>query len=123
MQYRRAARNPMNTEQGFAIVTGASTGIGFELARLAAERGMDLLIVADEPAIEDAAEKLRGHGVEVQALNADLATLEGVDQVVDATAGRPVDFLFANAGRGLGHAFLDQDFDEARRVLDTNVTG
>jgi short-subunit dehydrogenase len=107
----------------FAIVTGASTGIGLELARCCVETGHDLLIVADEAQIDDAANQLRNHGGVVQALQADLSTLEGVERVVATVAGRPVDALLANAGRGLGKGFLDQDFDEARRVLDTNVTG
>jgi short-subunit dehydrogenase len=112
-----------NQTRSFAIVTGASTGIGFELARRAAEEGFDLLIVADEPAIEEAATKLRQAGAAVEAVQADLATTEGVDKLVAATQGRPVDALLANAGRGLGHAFLEQDWADIRRVIDTNVTG
>jgi short-subunit dehydrogenase len=107
----------------FAIVTGASTGIGYELARCCAENGFDLLIAADEPEIHDAASELRTLGGDVRSVVADLATVEGVDALCDAAAGRPVDALLANAGRGLGHGFLDQDFGEARRVVDTNVTG
>jgi short-subunit dehydrogenase len=109
----------------FAIVTGASTGIGFELARLCAREGFDLLIAADEPEIQDAAQKLRdekGVGA-VEALHVDLATMEGVDQLYAAVRGRPVNVLMANAGRGLGHAFLDQDWPRAREVIDTNVMG
>jgi short-subunit dehydrogenase len=107
----------------FAIVTGASSGIGYHLARECAENGFDLLIAADRPEIETAAEELRALGVEVEALEVDLATGDGVDRVVDAARGRPVDALLANAGHGLGKAFLDQDFDEVRDVIDTNITG
>lgn len=107
----------------FAIVTGASTGIGFELATLAVKNGYDLLIVADESLIVAAADDLRSHGGTVDAIEADLATIEGVDRLLAAAGGRPVDLLCANAGRGLGHAFLDQDVAEWRRVIDTNVTG
>jgi short-subunit dehydrogenase len=107
----------------FAIVTGASSGIGYELARLCANDGYDLLIAADEPNINDAAEAFRSAGVSVQAVEVDLATVEGVDQLYAAAAGRKVDALLANAGHGLGRAFLDQDFDEVRHVIDTNVTG
>ena len=107
----------------FAIVTGASTGIGLELARCCARDGYDLLIAADESRIEDAAKELRALGVGVDSIEADLATAEGVDKLVAAAKDRPVDALLANAGRGLGKGFLDQDFDEARRVVDTNITG
>jgi short-subunit dehydrogenase len=113
----------MSANRLFAIVTGASTGIGFELAKRCAQEGYDLLIAADEPEIESAATSLRSEGTTVEALQADLATIEGVDKLYAATKGRQVDALLANAGRGLGHGFLDQDFEKARRVVDTNVTG
>jgi short-subunit dehydrogenase len=109
--------------RSFAIVTGASTGIGYELAKRCAENGFDLLVAADEPAINQAAQDFRALGVNAEAVEADLATAQGVEKLLAAAAGRPVDALLANAGRGLGRAFLDQDFDEARRVIDTNITG
>ena len=107
----------------FAIVTGASSGIGYHLARECAQHGFDLLVAADRPEIAQAAEEFRGLGVGVDAIEADLARLEGVERLVAAVKGRAVDALLANAGHGLGHAFLDQDFDEIRAVIDTNVTG
>ena len=113
----------MSASRPFAIVTGASTGIGLELAKRCAKEGYDLLIAADEPEIEQAALSLRVGGAVVEAVQADLATTEGVDELCAAAKGRPVDVLLANAGRGLGHAFLDQDFGRARRVVDTNITG
>jgi len=106
-----------------AVVTGASTGIGFELAKICGQNGFDLLIAADEPAIQDAAAQLTNTGVRVEAVEVDLATLDGVDKLYAAIQGRPVAALLANAGRGLGHAFLDQDFSQIMRVIDTNVTG
>jgi len=106
-----------------AIVTGASTGIGFELAKCCTAHGFDLLIAADEPAIEDAAKALRSGGASVDAVQADLATIEGVETLLRGLNGRAVDALLANAGRGLGKGFLDQDFRQVRRVIDTNVTG
>lgn len=116
-------RQNMNSNRQFAIVTGASTGIGLELAKLCAKDGFDLLIAADEPRIEQAAEELRASGAQVDTVQADLATLEGVEQLYAAANGRAVDALLANAGHGLGHAFLDQEFTELRHVIDTNVTG
>lgn len=106
-----------------AVVTGASTGIGLELARECAKNEFDLIIAANEPEIEAAANELRREGGEVEAVQADLATTEGVDELYKLIARRPVDALLANAGRGLGKAFLDQDFADARFVIDTNVTG
>ncbi len=106
-----------------AVITGASTGIGFELAKLCGEQGFNLVVVADEPEIAQAAVTLRATGATVDALVADLATIEGVDKLLAVVGGRPVAALLANAGRGLGHGFLDQDWKEIRRVIDTNVTG
>jgi uncharacterized protein len=107
----------------FALVTGASSGIGFELAAVCAREGYDLLIAADMPELDDAAEKLRELGADVTARQVDLATQEGVDELLAAANGRAIDLLLANAGHGLGHGFLDQDFDEVQHIIDTNVTG
>jgi short-subunit dehydrogenase len=106
-----------------ALVTGASTGIGFELAKQCAENGFDLVICADEPSIHQAAQLLTENGARVEAVEADLADMTGVDKLYEALGGRPVAALLANAGRGLGRAFLDQSFDDIMRVVDTNVTG
>jgi short-subunit dehydrogenase len=107
----------------YAIVTGASSGIGRELAIIAARDGYDLLLAADTEGLGEAAEICRAAGAEVDTLEVDLATQDGVDQLYAATQGRAVDALFANAGHGLGRAFLEQEFDEVRHVIDTNVTG
>ena len=99
----------MSASRQFAIVTGASTGIGLELAKCCARNGFDLLIAADEPEIEIAATEVRSLGASVQAVQADLSTTEAVDKLYEASKqiGRPVDALLANAGRGLGRAFLN----------------
>lgn len=109
----------------FSVVTGASSGIGLELARIAAKNGSDVLIVADGADIEDAARELASAGGKVSALQADLSTIEGVDALYDRVRqdGRPVDALYANAGRGLGKGFLDQDFADIADVIATNVVG
>jgi short-subunit dehydrogenase len=93
------------------------------LARQCAKQNWDLIIAADETEIEVAADELRREGGKVEAVRANLATLEGVDRLYAKIGGRPVAALLANAGRGLGKAFLDQNFDNVRYVIDTNITG
>jgi uncharacterized protein len=105
-----------------AVVTGASSGIGLELAKLCAKNGFELLLAADR-SFENALDQLAEVGAEVDTVDADLATEEGIDALLDRIGDRPVDVLIANAGHGLGKGFLDQDFDEARHVVDTNITG
>ena len=112
----------LNNTRPFAIVTGASSGIGLELAREAARRGYDLLIAADRSLDEQAAE-LRAEGADVEAVEADLATREGVERLHSRVANRRVDALLANAGHGLGKGFLDQEFAEVQHVINTNITG
>lgn len=106
-----------------AIVTGASTGIGFELAVVAAEAGYDLVVVADEPLIDGAAQRLERHGASVTPVQADLSTIDGVDTLLAASRGRTIDVLCANAGVGTGGPFLDQTVETWRHSIDTNVTG
>ncbi|MHC2286527.1 SDR family NAD(P)-dependent oxidoreductase [Bradyrhizobium barranii] len=102
-------------DRQFATVTRASTGIGYEFARICAREGYDLLIAADEVDSEKAAADLRrepGAGG-VKVLHLDLAKQEDI-QVPGCHQGRPIDVLMANAGRGLRHAFLDQDRPHSR---------
>jgi len=107
---------------GLAVITGASSGIGFELAKIAASKGYDIVTAADTP-LESAASDLRNLGADVTTLRADLSTCAGVDALLEAVGERDIDLLFANAGHGLGGGFLDQEFGQARHVLDTNITG
>jgi len=112
----------MKSTRPLAIVTGASSGIGLELAREAAARGYDLIIAADEP-LDMATESLRALGAEVEAVQADLATRDGVELLYSAARNRDIDALLANAGHGLGKSFLDQEFAEVQHVINTNITG
>ena len=105
-----------------AVVTGASSGIGLEIARLAAKDGYDLIVAADEPLV-DASAGLENLGVEVQSVQADLATDQGVNQLLSAAGDRDIDVLVANAGQGHGGAFIDQEPSSWKHVIDTNVTG
>lgn len=107
-----------------AVVTGASSGIGKELALCALRHGYDLVVAADTP-LDEAMAVFREEepAATVTPVQADLATRGGVDQLLAACAGRQVDALMANAGHGLGKGFLDQDFDEVEHVIATNITG
>ncbi len=102
-----------------AVITGASSGIGYELAKIARAEGYDLILAADT-GIADAAATLGGN---VETVEADLSTVAGNDALLAAIGARPVDLLIANAGRGLGHAFLEQEVSAWRKVIDTNVFG
>jgi uncharacterized protein len=105
-----------------AVVTGASSGIGYHLAREAAEHGYDLIVAADT-SLEAARRDFESLGAQVETLETDLATTEGTQKLCDLIGGRTVDALMANAGHGLGGAFLDQDFKAILHVINTNITG
>ena len=105
-----------------AVVTGASSGIGLEIAKLAADDGYDLIIAADTPFVE-AGPALEDFGGTVEEVEGDLATQQGLDQLLVKIGNRPVDVLVANAGHGLGHGFLDQSPSEWQHVINTNITG
>jgi short-subunit dehydrogenase len=105
-----------------AVVTGASSGIGYHLAKLAAEHGYDLVVAADT-SLDDACRDFEALGAKVEALQCDLASNAGVEQLLQRIGGRQVAALVANAGHGLGGAFADQDFDDILHVINTNVTG
>lgn len=110
--------------KSLAIVTGASRGIGYELAKLCAKDGHDLIIAAQRsPALEAAAAELREMGASVETIAADLAEVDEIDKLLELVRGRDISMLMANAGHGLGHAFLDQEFRDIRHLIDTNITG
>ncbi|MDY0747564.1 SDR family NAD(P)-dependent oxidoreductase [Paucibacter sp. R3-3] len=110
-------------QRPLAVVTGASSGIGRELAVLCAQHGYDLVIAADQGPLAQVAEELRARGSTVEFVQVDLATDDGVAALDAIIGGRAVDALLANAGHGLGHGFLDQEFEAIRHVINTNVTG
>lgn len=105
-----------------ALVTGASSGIGYNLARIAAENGYDLIVAADRP-LDEAVLDFESLGTTVRSLQVELASKEGIDEFLALAEGRTIDVVMANAGHGLGGAFLDQDFDEVQHVINTNITG
>jgi short-subunit dehydrogenase len=118
-----ATRDHETPDRGLAVVTGASSGIGLELARRCARHGFDLVIAADEPRIEGAAAELRRHGVAVTPVEADLSSAAGVEALhaVIVDRRRPVDALLLNAGTGAGGAFVDVALEDDLRVVDLDV--
>lgn len=109
---------------GRALVTGASAGLGREFAVQLAGRGHDLVLVArDEERLEALAAELRGSGVQVEVLAADLVDREQLHRVAERVADqeRPVDLLVNNAGFGLGRRFLSNDVAEEERAVDLMV--
>jgi len=112
------------SDRPIALVTGASSGIGYELARQFADNGFDLIVCAEDAELAAAAERLRDDGAQVTAVQADLADADGVEQLLDAVrgAGRPLAAAALNAGVGAGGAFAtDTDLADELRLVDLNV--
>jgi short-subunit dehydrogenase len=114
------------TSRPFAIVTGASTGIGYELAKRCAEHGFDLIVAAEDDEIAVAAAVLRaeGGGVEVEPAQVDLRRQQGVEELYAAIKadGRQLSAIALNAGHGQGGAFVDTDLADELSIIDLNIT-
>ncbi len=118
--------DPHGTGSGrpLAVVTGASSGIGLELAKQFAEHDFDLVVAAEDAGIEQAADVLRAFGAAVTPARVDLSTYEGCEQLVSqvAATGRPVEALALNAGVGSGGPFDETDLRKELEVIAVNVT-
>ena len=109
----------MAEQSSFAVITGASSGIGLELARQFTQNGFDVLLCAEDDELTIAATDLAQAGGRVDIVQADLATFDGVEQLVSAitATGRAVDALALNAGIGNGGAFLDIPLAAEERLI------
>jgi short-subunit dehydrogenase len=108
-----------------ALVTGASSGIGLELAREFVEHGFDVIINAEDEELAAAEASLAGKGAEVRAVKADLSTYDGVERLWAAVAagGRPLDAAALNAGIGVNGDFTrDIPLEDDLRLIAVNVT-
>lgn len=106
-----------------AVVTGASSGIGLELARQFAQNGFDLLIASKTDEINEAAFQLEAEGARVKPVQVDLASKDGVEQLYREiqACGCPVDAIALNAGVGVGGEFLTTDIEEEMNMINLNV--
>lgn len=108
----------------FAVVTGASSGIGYELAKQFAENGYDLLIASAGARIAETAQEMEKLGSNVQSLQTDLAEYDGVEKLYSAikATGRPLDAIAINAGVGVSGDFARQtDLKEELNLIQLNV--
>lgn len=108
----------------FAVVTGASSGIGYELARVFAKNDYDLLVTSNSGKLQQVLPDFEGLGVQVESVEADLAEYDGVEklwQAVEAT-GRDLDAIAINAGVGVGGKFSETDLEEELNLVQLNVT-
>lgn len=108
-----------------AVVTGASSGIGYELAAELARRGYDLVIASSGERLAAAGKNLQAYGHKVTEVNADLSTPDGVDGLWTEIqrVGQPLDVACINAGIGLGGLFKDTDLEEELKMVNLNCTG
>ena len=111
------------TTKSFALVTGASSGIGYELARVFAQNGFDVLAVAEDERIAEAARRLSNGSSSVQSFRADLATFDGVEELYKQiqTIGRPLDAVAINAGVGVAGPFIERDLEAHLNLIGLNV--
>jgi short-subunit dehydrogenase len=105
-----------------ALVTGASSGIGRELAKQFAENGFDLIVAAEDVELDDATVELRGFGVAVAPVSVDLTKRTDVERLVAAVrgSGRPLDAAALNAGVGVGGPFAETDLAAELEIVDLN---
>ncbi|HKW18200.1 MAG TPA: SDR family NAD(P)-dependent oxidoreductase [Terriglobales bacterium] len=111
--------------RNFALVTGASSGIGLELARVFAENGYDLIMNSSGERLENAASQLKNLGIEVTPVQSDLSTYDGVEDLWRAVqaAARPLDVAAINAGVGVyGDFARASDLDAELKMIQLNVT-
>lgn len=117
--------NATSVVRPLAVITGASSGIGYELPKVFAEEGYDLLVCAEDPGIVEARQAFEQLGGRVESVRADLAQPDGVAALYGAVRafGRPVDTLVVNAGVGVGGPFVQTDLQEELNLINLNITG
>jgi uncharacterized protein len=110
--------------KGTALVTGASSGIGAELAKLCAAGGYDVVLVARSTGklAELAASLSKAHGIAARPLVADLADPAAPQAIFEQTRSDTIEILINNAGFGLLGAYAETDWDQQARMIQVNMT-
>ena len=111
------------SDRPLAAVTGASSGIGLELARELARRGYDLIVCAEDAELDGAAVRVEAEGATVRRVRTDLRQASGVEEVYAAirSDGRPLEVIALNAGVGHGGPFLENDLEDELAIIELNV--
>jgi uncharacterized protein len=114
----------MSSDRELAAVTGASNGIGFELAMQFAANGFDLIVAAEDDRLHGRVPELEALGASVTAVQCDLATHEGVERLFSAIqgAGRPLDAIALNAGVGVAGEFIHTSLEDDLNLIALNIT-
>jgi len=109
--------------QSWALVTGATVGIGESFTRLLAQNGYNIVLVArDLPRLQERAKGLESSfGIETKVIQADLATDAGCKTIEDFIRNNQIDVLINNAGFGLNKAFTMSQLDAEQQMLDVLV--
>lgn len=107
-----------------AVITGASSGIGFELAKVFARNGFDLLLVAEDLGISEAADEIRKFGTHVEAIRADLTQFDQVQSVYEKinSMNKPLSAVVLNAGVGVSGKFLDTSLEKELNLIQLNIS-
>ncbi len=115
----------MSNERPFTMITGASSGLGLELAKLFAHDGYDIAVSGSSERIFEAAETIRSYGVEAYPHQADASTYEGVEAFWEfvKSKNRGLDAAVLNVGVSIGGSFLENDLQEELRLIDINISG
>lgn len=117
---------PLQTRSETALVTGASSGIGYEFAKILAKKKCDLILVArNRERLEEIARELHQHHlVKVKIIAKDLSLLNSIDEIQREIESEKIqiDYLINNAGFGDFGPFTESDWDKEQRMINLNIT-
>lgn len=108
----------------WAVIAGGSEGVGSEFARMLAEDGFNLVLIARRPGpLEETADRCRRIGVQVRTVSVDLLLSESISTILATTADIEIGLLIYNAGASTcNEPFLEADLADFQKVIDLNVT-